>query len=155
MEGRGWAHGPLFSEFHLSSASPLMVLPRRIWGCRPPAPTSFASRIPWEADDHRSCCWNLLAALQRPGEAGWPEFMLPTTAGSELRAPDGGLCSLLGAPTNPAWPPKPYPEPLRCPWRGRDRVEGDFSAGIVTFSFKDSGNPVPAPALCPIHPSMS
>lgn len=74
--------------------------------------------------------------------------MLPAAAGSELRAPDGDLCSLLGAPPNPAWPPKPHPEPSRCPWWGRDHVEGDFSTGIVTVSFKDSGNPVPAPALC-------
>lgn len=76
-------------------------------------------------------------------------------ASSELRAPDGGLYSLLGAPLNPAWPPKLHPEPSCCPWWGRDRVEGDFSTGIVAFSYKDSGNPVPAPALCPIHPSMS
>ena len=35
QEGQGGAPGPLFSEFRLSSATPLLVLPRRIPGMPP------------------------------------------------------------------------------------------------------------------------
>ena len=83
-------------------------------GCRP---RSFARRGPWEGEDGRSCCWTLLAAPQRPGEAGRPEFTPPAAASSELRARAGGLCSLLGHALL-AWPLNPIQNPLAALGRG-------------------------------------
>lgn len=48
------------------------------------------------------------------------------------------LCSLLGAPLNRPGPQTPSRTIM--PLVGRDRVEGDFSTGIVAFSYKDSGS---------------